>query len=84
MIGLQPYLAAGVGLLDALAYVLSMGVTLVKDVSWYVEGIMMAILKFIGRTVAKGVPLTLQFIRWALERMLREISAMARAAIGQN
>lgn len=83
MIGLQPYLAAGVSLLDALAYVLSMGVKLVKDVSWYVEAIMTAILKFVGRTVTTGVPLTLQFIRWALEKMMREIASMARSVINQ-
>ncbi len=84
MIGLQPYLAAGVSLMDALAYVLHLGVKLVKDVSWYVEAIMMAILKFVGRTVVKGVPLTITFIRWALERMMRELASMARGVINQN
>ncbi len=84
MIGLQPYLAAGVSMLDALAYVLHAGYKLVKDVSWYIEAIMIAILKLVGHTVAKGVPLTMQFIRWVLEKMYRELSHMARGVLGQN
>ncbi len=84
MIGLQPYLAAGVNLLDALAYVLHVGAQLVKDVSWYIEAIVIAILKFVGRTVTQGIPLTIQFIRWALEKMLRELAAMARGIVNQR
>ncbi|HPT57178.1 MAG TPA: lipase family protein [Casimicrobium sp.] len=84
MIGLQPYLAAGVSLMDALAYVLHIGARLVKDVSWYIEAIMLAILKFVGRTVTQGVSLSIQFIRWALEKMLRELAAMARGIVNQR
>jgi triacylglycerol lipase len=84
MIGLQPYVAAGVGILDTLAYVLHAGVKLVKDVAWYVEAIVLAILKLVGYTVTKGVPLTLQFIRWVLEKMYRELVSMAKGVVGQN
>lgn len=78
LIGLQPYLAAGVSLLDTLAYVLYVGAKLVKEAAWYVEAIMMAILKLVGRTVRTGVSLTLDFIRWVLDTMMQDVLAMAR------
>jgi hypothetical protein len=45
---------------------------------------MLAILKFVGRTVTQGVSLSIQFIRWALEKMLRELAAMARGIVNQR
>lgn len=84
LIGLQPFLAAGVGLLDTLAYVLYAGIKLVEDVSWYVEAIVAAILKLVGRTVTKGVSLTLQFIRWVLDIMMTDLIGMARSGIKQS
>jgi triacylglycerol lipase len=84
LIALQPVVAAGIGMLDTLAYVLHAGAKLVKDVAWYVEAIVLAILKLVGYTVNKAVPLTLQFIRWVLEKMYRELVSMAKGVIGQN
>ena len=81
LIGLQPFLAAGVSLLDTLAYVLYAGVKMAKEVAWYVEAIMMAILKLVGRTVTAGVSLTVSFIRWVLESMMHELVSMARTVV---
>ena len=83
LIGLQPYLAAGVSLLDTLAYVLHAGAKLVKDVAWYVEAIMLAVLKLVGRTAAAGASLTLEFIRWVLQTMMQDILGMARTVVRQ-
>lgn len=83
LIGLQPYLAAGVSLLDTLAYVLHAGAKLIKDVAWYVEAIMLAVLKLVGRSAAAGASLTLEFIRWVLQTMMQDILGMSRTVVRQ-
>lgn len=81
MIGLQPLLAAGVTALDTLAYVLYEGTRLVKAAAWYVEAILIAIMKLAGQTVRKGAELTLDFIRFVLTSLFQGIAAMARSAV---
>jgi pimeloyl-ACP methyl ester carboxylesterase len=81
LIGLQPLLASGVTAIDTLAYVLYEGTRLVKKAAWYVEAILIAILKLAGQTARSGAELTLDFIRWVLVSLFQGISAMARSAI---
>ncbi len=81
LIGLQPMLASGITAIDTLAYVLYEGTKLVKKTAWYVEAILIAILKLAGQVARTGVDLTLDFIRWVLLSLFQGIAAMARSAI---
>lgn len=81
LIGLQPLLASGVTALDTLAYVLYEGTRLVKATAWYVEAILIAIMKLAGQTVRKGAELTLDFIRFVLNSLFQGIVSMARSVV---
>lgn len=81
LIGLQPLLASGVTALDTLAYVLYEGARLVKATAWYVEAILIAIMKLAGQTVRKGAELTLDFIRFVLNSLFQGFVSMARSVV---
>lgn len=78
---LSAELTAGMTVLDQLAWLLSRGAELSIEVSSYVGTLIVAIFRFLGRTVAAGASLTLSFVRWVLELLYAGLSNMAGMAL---
>ena len=71
----------GLTLLDQLVIMLQRGAQLSARVSLYVQGLIAAILRFLGRTTLAGASLTVTFIRWVFETLFAEIRGLARTAV---
>lgn len=71
----------GFTVLDQLAWMLSKGAELSFKISQYVRSIIMAIFRFLGRTVVAGVSLTLSFIRWVLGLLFQSLAMVANRAM---
>lgn len=78
---LQPYIAAGIGVMDVLAWALHRAAQLAERTAWYVEAIIQAIMQFIGRTWDRTKSLTYEFLRWALETAAREFRRLVSGAL---
>ncbi|HNY46529.1 MAG TPA: lipase family protein, partial [Casimicrobium sp.] len=81
VIALQAAIGGTITMLDQLAYMLTRAVEISREISGYVQSLITIILKFIGRTAAKGVSLTEQFIRWVLDVMMSTMRSMVSGAL---
>ncbi|MEQ1597114.1 MAG: lipase family protein [Casimicrobium sp.] len=81
VIALQAAIGGTITMLDQLAYLLTRAVEISREISGYVQSLIAIILKFIGRTAAKGVSLTEQFIRWVLDVMMSTMRSMVSGAL---
>lgn len=71
----------GLTMLDQLVIMLQRGAQLSARVSMYVQGLIAAILRFLGRTAVAGASLTVTFIRWVFESLFSQMRHLARSAV---
>lgn len=82
VIALQAAIGGTITMFDQLAYLLTRAVEISRAAkSRGVQSLIAIILKFIGRTAAKGVSLTEQFIRWVLDVMMSTMRSMVSGAL---
>ena len=67
--------------LDRIASILAAGMELGIDVAIYVQALVRAIFRFLGRTIATGVRLSTAFLRWVLGLLFNAISTVANRAV---
>ncbi len=72
---------SAVTVVDVIAKVLYEGSLATVKASSAVMKLMIAIMKFLGRTMVKGVSLTLGFIKWALDLLFGFVSTTAQQAL---
>lgn len=81
LVAFQAAIGGTITMLDQLAYMLTRAAEISREISWYVEALVTIILKFVGRTAAKGASLTEKFIRWLLDVMMSTMRTMVRGAL---
>lgn len=67
--------------LDRIASILAAGMELGIEMATYIDTLVRAIFRFLGRTVTVGVRLTTAFLRWVLGMLFNAISAVAHRAV---
>lgn len=68
-------------LLDRLAWMLHQAAQFSKEVSGYIEKLIVVIFKFLGRPISKGASLTLVFISFVLDLLFQRLRNAALGAI---
>jgi len=74
-------LASGFTALDQIAWLLTKGAQLAKEVGVYVLTLMATILKFLGRKAVQTTDVTTAFLRWVLELLFSSLRNMAQRAL---
>lgn len=78
-------LAVGCTVLDQLAWMLARAATLSAQFGRLVTGLMVAIMRFLGRTASSTFEITTAFLRWVLELLfstLRQVAVRALSMVG--
>jgi len=74
-------LAVGATVLDQLAWLLSRGASLSKELGKHITTLLSAIFAFLGRKLAQAVDLGVAFVRWVLDLLYSALSGWARRAL---
>lgn len=74
-------LTAALTLPDLMAYLVSRGAEVSKEIGGYGVALIRAIMRFLGRTVVGTVELTQTFLRWVFDLLFSTLAAMTRAAL---
>jgi len=74
-------LTAGATVLDQLAWLLSKGAQLSKELAGGVKTLVGAIFRFLGRAVSATVSITVTFLRWVLDLLFTSLRAVAVRAL---
>lgn len=78
---LQLAFSGAVSIVDVLAYILQKGCLVGVKIAGYVKGILMAILKFLGKTVDSAIDITVEFIRFIFGLFFGFLSNAASTAL---
>ena len=81
--GLSATLSAGATVLDQVAWALSTGASLSKQVAGYVKTLIGAIFRFLGRSAAGVADVTVAFLRWVLALLYTSLRSAAEAALAR-
>lgn len=79
--GVSAGLTASLTVLDYLAMLLARGAQLSAEISVYLQTIMLAIFRFLGRRAMADAALTVDFIRWVLGLLYQSLAIAARRAL---
>jgi len=80
-IGINASLTTALTLPDLIAYLISRGAELSKEIAGYGVALIRAILRFLGRVVSITLDLTMGFLRWVFGLLFSVVSGMARNAL---
>lgn len=69
--------------LDRLAWLLSTSARLSVELAGYIRMVIVAIFRFLGRTVDTSVSLTTSFVRWVLDLLYTSLALAARQALAR-
>lgn len=79
--GVSAGLTASLTVLDYLAMLLARGAQLSAEISVYLQTIVLAIFRFLGRRTVAGAALTVDFIRWVLALLYQSLAIAAHRAL---
>jgi len=74
-------LTANLTLLDHMAMLLYQGVLTSQRIAHYMRSLIRKTMEFLGRKMAEGVKLTVQFIRWVLDLLYAALRTMVQRAL---
>lgn len=81
--GLSATISVGATALDQVAWALSTGASLSKQVAGYVKTLIGAIFRFLGRNATGVADVTVAFLRWVLALLYNSLRAAAEAALAR-
>lgn len=70
-------LTASATIIDQLAWLISRGIDLSKEIAGYVNTIIAAIFKFLGKVIGKAISITTEFLRWVLNLLFSNLAMLA-------
>ena len=79
--GVGVALTVSATVLDQLAWLLGQAASLSKEIGGQIKGLIGAIFRFLGRTLAGVIDVTVAFMRWVLELLLQSLRTAAMRAL---
>jgi len=82
-VGLNTGVTAALSVPDLIAYLLSRGAQLSKELAGYGIALIRAVLRFLGRVATAVTDLTMAFLRWVFDLLFSTLGSMARLALSR-
>jgi triacylglycerol lipase len=83
LVGINTGLTAALSLPDLIAYLISKGAALSKELAGYGMALIRAVLRFLGKATTAVTDLTMAFLRWVFGMLFGALSSMAKVALSR-